>query len=263
MHLIRFLSSALALAALLSLPVGAVTTQSTAAKKTTKAPARKTAAQTASKAKTSAKTSTKTKKTTKTRRRVAKRTYPGHYTVVKNVVLDPMPEQLPDMTVPLPAMGAVDLKDSFGSGRSGGRTHHAIDIFRPIGTPIYAVAGGTIEKLFRSGLGGIAIYHFDEKREFCFYYAHLSRYADDLHEGQEVKRGDLIGYVGQTGNARFTAPHLHFAITKLDDSKAWWKSAQVYNPYPVLMKLLEPPPAELPPPVATEDELSTLSNRNR
>jgi len=92
---------------------------------------------------------------------------------------------------------------------------------------------GAIVQLGSSFLGGISIYQADKQRRYCFFYAHLQGYAPGLHQGQKVARGEVIGYVGTTGNAPATAPHLHFAISRLDERKEWWRGTPV-NPYPLL-----------------------------
>ncbi len=107
----------------------------------------------------------------------------------------------------------------------------------PRGTKVLAVNDGRIVKLFLSKPGGHTIYQFDPSGEYCYYYAHLDRYADGISEGTTVRRGDTIGYVGSTGNADPTAPHLHFEIHQLDPDKRWWKGTPV-NPYPFLMDAL-------------------------
>ena len=89
---------------------------------------------------------------------------------------------------------------------------------------------GIIKKLFLSKPGGITIYQFDPTETYAYYYAHLDRYADGLAEGAMVKRGQLIGYVGMTGNA--ATPHLHFAIFRLGPEKRWWKG-EALDPYPI------------------------------
>ncbi len=92
---------------------------------------------------------------------------------------------------------------------------------------------GTIRKLFVSRAGGITIYEFDERQERVYYYAHLDHYADFLREGMIVAQGDVIGYVGTTGNAPVNTPHLHFAISILPPAKEWWKGEPI-DPYPLL-----------------------------
>ena len=104
-----------------------------------------------------------------------------------------------------------------------GHRHEAIDIMEPRGTPVHAVVTGTVRKLFLSKPGGKTIYQFDETETYCYYYAHLDGYVEGLHEGMRVDRGEVIGFVGSTGNADPGTPHLHFAIFELGPEKQWWK----------------------------------------
>ena len=144
------------------------------------------------------------------------------------------PSEPPALLLPVQGIIASELRDTFGDGRDGGqRGHEAIDILAPTGTPVLAVDDGRIVKLFLSQPGGITVYQFDPTGQFAYYYAHLDRYADGLAEGQTVRRGSVIGYVGTTGNARPDAPHLHFAIFRLGPEKQWWKGEPV-NPFPYL-----------------------------
>ncbi len=138
-----------------------------------------------------------------------------------------------DLLIPVQGVRADQLKSNFSERRSGGRAHEAIDIRAPRGTPVLAVADGTIRKLFTSGAGGLTIYQYDTNETTCYYYAHLDGYAPTTREGQHVSRGDVIGYVGTTGNAPPGTPHLHFAITRLPPTKEWWKGEAV-DPYPYL-----------------------------
>ncbi|MEJ8852954.1 M23 family metallopeptidase [Variovorax robiniae] len=133
---------------------------------------------------------------------------------------------------PLQGMNADKLRDTFDDGRPGHR-HEAIDIAAPRGTPILAVDDGTVVKLFSSKPGGLTIYQFDPGGRLAYYYAHLDRYADGLEEGKVLRRGELIGYVGTTGNAPPDAPHLHFAVFLLGPAKQWWKGEAI-NPYEAL-----------------------------
>jgi murein DD-endopeptidase MepM/ murein hydrolase activator NlpD len=137
-----------------------------------------------------------------------------------------------DLKMPVEGVDEDDLRDTFLDAR-GGRVHEALDIMAPRGTPVRAVEDGRIEKLFTSKAGGLTVYQFEPTGTFCYYYAHLDRYADGLREGQMVERGDVIGYVGTTGNAPPAAPHLHFAITRLEADRRWWAGTPI-NPYPVL-----------------------------
>ncbi len=140
---------------------------------------------------------------------------------------------------PLDSLKTTELHDSFNEIHHGHR-HEAIDIMRPRGTPIRAVTGGTIRKLFISRQGGLTIYEFDSESAYCFYYAHLDHYADKIREGMPVARGDVIGYVGSTGDAAPDAPQLHFAIFKLGLDKRWWKGEAI-DPYPILLQAVTGP----------------------
>ena len=139
--------------------------------------------------------------------------------------------------LPIAGLQAKDILDTYSQLR-GTRAHEATDILAPRGTLVLAVDKGTIKKLFTSKPGGLTIYQFDPGEVYCYYYAHLDRYAEGLKEGMAVKRGERIGYVGTTGNADPGTPHLHFAIFKIGPEKRWWEGAPI-NPYPVLMEALK------------------------
>ena len=124
------------------------------------------------------------------------------------------------------------LKGGFAERRGGDRPHEAVDMLAPRNTPVHAVENGTIAKLFTSKAGGLTIYQFDPSGRLCYYYAHLERYADGLHDGQAVSQGDVIGYVGTTGNAPANTPHLHFAVFELNADKHWWQGRPI-DPYQV------------------------------
>jgi murein DD-endopeptidase MepM/ murein hydrolase activator NlpD len=137
------------------------------------------------------------------------------------------------LTFPVEGVSPNRLLDSFGEPRGAGtRLHRAADIMAPRRTPVRAVEAGTIARLDHSAAGGISVYQFDPDERYCYYYAHLDAYAPGLREGEKVERGQVIGYVGTTGNAPASAPHLHFAIYRLSDSKQWWAGTAL-NPYPV------------------------------
>lgn len=138
-----------------------------------------------------------------------------------------------DMSPPISGLALANLRDMFEEAHSGHR-HEAIDILEPRGTPVHAVISGTVRKLFLSQPGGKTIYQFDEMGVYCYYYAHLDRYAEGLREGMRVVRGDVIGFVGSTGNADPRAPHLHFAIFMLGPERLWWRGKAI-NPYPALV----------------------------
>ena len=137
-----------------------------------------------------------------------------------------------DMSPPINRLSLADLWDSFEEVHKGHR-HKAIDILEPRGIPVHAVVSGSIRKLFLSKPGGTTVYEFDETGVYC-YYAHLDRYVEGLREGVRVERGDVIGFVGSTGNADVRTPHLHFAIFELEPQRQWWKGKAV-NPYPGLV----------------------------
>lgn len=135
------------------------------------------------------------------------------------------------LTLPVEGIDRDRLYDSFDDPRSGGRVHHAIDIMAPRGTPIFAVEDGTIARLDDSQAGGgIVVYQYGSSRDFVYYYAHLEKWADGLQEGARVGRGQVLGYVGTTGNAPPDAPHLHFAITVADAEGRWWNGIPI-NPF--------------------------------
>ena len=137
------------------------------------------------------------------------------------------------LLIPVAGISASQLADTFDQGRGSTRRHDALDILAARGTPVLAVADGTVAKLFDSRPGGLTVYQFDSTEQFAYYYAHLDRYAAGIAEGSVLKRGDLVGYVGSSGNAHAAAPHLHFAIFELGPEKQWWKGRPI-NPYPLL-----------------------------
>jgi len=126
------------------------------------------------------------------------------------------------------------IEDNWGDARGGGtRTHHGTDIMAPGGTPVLAAAAGTIEKLFQSRLGGTTLYVRSLDRRWTYYYAHLAAYAPGIHEGQAVRAGDHLGFVGDTGDAGAGNYHLHFGLERLAPEQRWWQGEEV-NPYPML-----------------------------
>jgi murein DD-endopeptidase MepM/ murein hydrolase activator NlpD len=137
------------------------------------------------------------------------------------------------LAFPVQGVAPESLIDSFTDARGGGtRLHRAVDIPAPRRTPVRAVEAGTVARLLRSAAGGISVYQFDPDERYCYYYAHLDAYAPGLTEGAKVERGQVLGYVGTTGNAPAGTPHLHFAIYRLSDTKQWWAGTAL-NPYPV------------------------------
>lgn len=137
------------------------------------------------------------------------------------------------LLVPVEGIPYAKLTDTFDQPRGQERHHEALDIMAPKGTPVRAAGDGKVVKLFDSKPGGLTLYQFDPNEQHAYYYAHLDKYADGIKEGMQLKRGDLLGYVGVTGNSDPNAPHLHFAVVALTAEKQWWKGTPV-NPYPLL-----------------------------
>ena len=138
-----------------------------------------------------------------------------------------------DLLIPVEGVKPEQLTRQFDDPRSGTRQHQAIDILAPRNTPVKAVEEGKIARLFISKAGGITIYQFDPSERYCYYYAHLERYAEGLREGDHVRKGQVIGYVGTSGNAPPGTPHLHFAVFRLTAEKRWWEGTPI-DPYDVL-----------------------------
>jgi murein DD-endopeptidase MepM/ murein hydrolase activator NlpD len=136
------------------------------------------------------------------------------------------------LTVPVVGVAKRNLMDTYNQ-RRGFRPHEALDIPAPRGTQVIAAGDGRVVKLFHSLAGGLTVYQFDPSERFAYYYAHLDHYAQGLTEGTTLKRGDAIGAVGSSGNARDDSPHLHFAIFKLGPEKKWWQGSPI-NPFPLL-----------------------------
>jgi murein DD-endopeptidase MepM/ murein hydrolase activator NlpD len=139
------------------------------------------------------------------------------------------------LIIPVVGVKREQLLDTFADARSEGRIHDAIDIPAAAGTPVVAATDGEIIKLFQSERGGTTIYQLSSDRKLVLYYAHLQRYADGLVAGKFVKQGEIIGYVGDTGNAGAGNFHLHFSIAIVADSKRYWEGTNI-NPYPLLRK---------------------------
>ena len=141
------------------------------------------------------------------------------------------------LVMPVEGANPKDIQDTFRDARSGGRVHEATDIPATRGTPVVATDDGIIEKLFTSVRGGLTIYQFDPTGTYCYYYAHLDRYAEGIKEHMAVHHGEVIGYVGSTGDAAEAGPHLHFEIMRLGPEKHWWQGTDI-NPYPLLKAMV-------------------------
>lgn len=139
------------------------------------------------------------------------------------------------LVIPVEGVVRAHLTDTWGQSREGGaRAHQAIDIIAPGGTPVVAAMSGTVEKLFQSARGGTTVYVRSQDGRWTAYYAHLQRYADGLAEGRAVRAGQVIGYVGDTGNSGAGNYHLHFALARMRPGEKWYDGEPV-NPYPILV----------------------------
>lgn len=140
-----------------------------------------------------------------------------------------------DLMVPVHGVGRRDLRDTYSAPRSGGRAHLALDIMAKKGTRVLAADDGYILRIVKNDLGGKTLYLTDDNRRFVYYYAHLDEWKYGLAEGQRVRRGQLIGSVGTTGNAPANAPHLHFQLMRSSPGRQYWNGEPV-NPIPYLRR---------------------------
>lgn len=144
------------------------------------------------------------------------------------------------LVIPVAGVRANELKDTYGAPRSGGRGHKGVDIFAARGTPVVAAAAGVIVKRDSSAAGGLSVYERDLDGTTIYYYAHLNGWRAGLKEGDLVRQGEVIGYVGSTGNVS-GAPHLHFAVFTVTDPNRWWRGRDL-NPYTLLRASATPGP---------------------
>ncbi len=140
------------------------------------------------------------------------------------------------LLLPIEGITKISLRDSFthSRGPKGAQRHHAIDLLAPRGRSVLAVEDGTIRCIKWHPRGGLTIYQYGPEGRYSYYYAHLQKLAKGLAEGCMVQRGDVIGYVGSTGSAAASSPHLHFEVRKILDREAWW-SGEPINPYPLFL----------------------------
>lgn len=141
-----------------------------------------------------------------------------------------------ELMVPVEGVEPGKISDTYWQARdAGARAHQALDILAPRGTPVLAADSGTVLRLVTNTLGGITIYATDPEKRFVFYYAHLDHYAKGLAEGKPVAQGEVIGYVGTTGNAPKNTPHLHFQVMRFVDARQWWNGPP-FDPRPYLVR---------------------------
>ncbi|HZK78639.1 MAG TPA: M23 family metallopeptidase [Gemmatimonadaceae bacterium] len=135
------------------------------------------------------------------------------------------------LIVPVAGVAVKDLRDSFDDARGDGtRKHEALDIMAARNTPVLSAVSGVLLKYHNSVAGGLTIYVSDPSNRYVLMYGHLDSYKPGLREGEALKKGDIIGFVGSTGDASPNAPHLHFAIMRNDNVKEWWKGTPL-NPF--------------------------------
>lgn len=135
----------------------------------------------------------------------------------------------PVLLMPVDGVRVSQVTDTWGAARSGGRSHEGQDIFAPTGTPVRSATAGFVYRVGQSPLGGnvVLVIGGGGRR---YYYAHLSAFAD-IREGQRVETGDLLGFVGNSGNAATTPPHLHFGVYDGERETCSWDAL---NPYDLL-----------------------------
>lgn len=162
-------------------------------------------------------------------------TFPSEQ-VEKDRPLRVVTERSGELLIPVAGIEKTALRNDWGDVRGGGTRHHtAIDILAPRGTRALACVTGSILKLHDSVAGGHTLYLVDESRSRIYYYAHLDAYAEGIRDGVKVAQGDVVGFVGSTGNAPETTPHLHFGIERMPATGEWWKGEPM-NPYPILLE---------------------------
>lgn len=141
------------------------------------------------------------------------------------------------LMVPVEGVRPEKVADTYWQDRDGGaRVHQAVDILAKRGTPVLSADSGTVLRISKNSLGGNVIYATDPARRFVFYYAHLDGYAEGLYEGKAVSQGEVLGYVGTTGNAPKNTPHLHFQVMRYVDARQWWNGPP-FDPRPYLAQL--------------------------
>lgn len=144
-------------------------------------------------------------------------------------------EYLSDRHLLLPVAGipVTKLEDTFNDGRDEDRTHHAIDILAPRGTPILSADDGKILRMSSNNLGGITMYTVDPENRLVYYYAHMDHYNDAMSPGRAIVKGDTLGFVGTTGNAPKDTPHLHFQVMKWPADGKYWNGEPI-DPFQAL-----------------------------
>ena len=140
-----------------------------------------------------------------------------------------------DLMVPVNGVRPSELRDTYNAPRSGARAHLALDVMARRGTPVLSADDGVVRRVSTNALGGRTVYVVDDAKRFVHYYAHLDTWARGLKVGMRVRRGDVLGTVGTTGNSPSNAPHLHYQLLRYRDSRMWWTGDPV-NPIPYMKR---------------------------
>ncbi|HKG91797.1 MAG TPA: M23 family metallopeptidase, partial [Gemmatimonadaceae bacterium] len=138
------------------------------------------------------------------------------------------------LMVPVEGVRPEDVPNTFLAARGTTRTHNALDILAARGTAVLSADDGRVYRLRSNRAGGLTVYAVDPDERFAYYYAHLDRYREGLTEGEPLSKGEVLGYVGSTGNARPNEPHLHFQVMRMGAERHWWDGRPV-DPKPYLV----------------------------
>lgn len=138
------------------------------------------------------------------------------------------------LMVPVDGVTPDKVPDTYYATRTAG-PHYALDILAPRGTSVLSADAGRVFKLRTNTNGGLTVYALDREEQFVYYYAHLDHYREGLAEGDTLEAGDVIGYVGTTGNAPPNVPHLHFQVMRYRRDGRWWDGEPI-NPHAYLSR---------------------------
>lgn len=161
---------------------------------------------------------------------------PRFYDAAQGTVSDDDLRALAARTLAVPVQGMYpdQVPDHFTAGRSGGRRHNAVDLLVPRGTAVLSADSGVVTRVGTNALGGMTVWAADPTGRFAYYYAHLDGWMPGLVAGQRLARGDVLGWVGTTGNAPASAPHLHFQILRITDARRPWVGVPI-DPRPFFL----------------------------
>ncbi len=141
----------------------------------------------------------------------------------------------PLLEAPVLGLRLEVLRNNFGEAR-GPRRHEGVDILAPGGTPVLAAVDGWVWQMKWDDRGGRTLHLLETSGRYILLYAHLDAYAEGLARGRPVRRGEVLGYVGETGNAS-GSPHLHLRLGRIRSAERWWDDVPL-DPYPLLVEAL-------------------------